>query len=249
MKVVVVIPARYGSSRFEGKVLAKDTGKYLVQHTYEKAMYADRPEKVLIATDDERVMAACRGFVANCVMTSEKHASGTDRVAEAVQNSDADIVINLQADEPEMDPAHIDYIAQLLQEHPWAHVATLVTGFENAAQVANPNVVKAVVNEENAAVYFSRSVIPYDREAGGVGELGGYLRHFGLYAYRRDFLLSYPSLPQTPLEKAEKLEQLRVLEHGYSIVTGRVDHVCEGIDTPEQYAAFVQRYKKARGTA
>lgn len=245
MKVIVVIPARYGSCRFEGKVLAKKTGKYLVQHTYERAMEAKSPVRVLIATDDERVMKACDVFTANCIMTSDKHPSGTDRIAEAVANSDAEIVVNVQADEPEIVPEHIDYVAHLLQEHPWAHMSTLVTAFESSEQVANPNVVKVVVNEENAAVYFSRSVIPYDRSAGGIGDIGNYLRHVGLYGYRMDFLRTYPSLEQTPLEKLEKLEQLRALEHGYSIVTGRVEHFCEGIDTPEQYAAFVARYKKS----
>ena len=284
MKVIAVIPARYDSTRFAGKVLAKDTGKYLIQHTYERACMAKTPEKVIIATDSEKVVAAAAEFGAECVMTSPDHQSGTDRIAEAVTkladsgqrigNSDVyakrytlnadDIVVNLQGDEPEIDPANIDYLARLLMDNPDCPMATLSAEFQTADQVADPNIVKVAIawsvqrgadrKDLNAkrcplnadcgeAIYFSRSVIPYDRDAAGVGNVQQYLRHLGIYAYRKDFLQKITSLPQTPLERIEKLEQLRAIENGYSILVGKVKHTCDGIDTPEQYAEFVKRCK------
>jgi 3-deoxy-manno-octulosonate cytidylyltransferase (CMP-KDO synthetase) len=291
VKVVAVIPARYGSTRFAGKVLAKDTGKYLIQHTYEQACRAKLPEKVIIAADDEKVAAAAKSFGADCVLTSPEHQSGTDRIAEAILklagsgqrtadrkdkelyakrytlNAD-DIVVNLQADEPEIDPANIDYLAELLINNPDYPMATLAANFQSSEQIPDPNIVKVVVawirvqgsgvrgqgsNERRAtsdgigrAVYFSRSPIPYNRESGGIGKVEQYLRHIGIYAYRKEFLLKITSLPQTPLEKIEKLEQLRALENGFDILVGKVEHTCDGIDTPEQYAEFVRRYKKGQ---
>lgn len=241
---MVVIPARYGSSRLAGKVLAKETGKYLVQHTYERALCAKRVREALIATDDERVMEACRRFGAPCVMTSVSHQSGTDRIAEAVAHCDCDIVVNLQADEPEIDPDYIDRVAGLLEDNPAAQMATLLAPFDSAADVANPNIVKCVADKNGRALYFSRSVVPYDRQAAGVGPVAQYRRHLGIYAYRRDFLKVFTSLPQSLLEQTEKLEQLRVLENGYTILTAMVEKAWDGVDTPEQYAAFVERMKK-----
>jgi 3-deoxy-manno-octulosonate cytidylyltransferase (CMP-KDO synthetase) len=243
VKIIVVIPARYGSSRLAGKVLAKETGKYLVQHTYERALCAKRVHEVVIATDDERVLTACRAFGAACEMTSAAHQSGTDRIAEAVAGRTCDIVVNLQADEPEIDPAYIDRVAALLEENPDAPIATLLAPFETAEDAANPNIVKCVTDKRGRALYFSRSVIPYDRQAAGVGELGVYLRHLGIYAYRKDFLKVFTILPPSPLERCEKLEQLRALENGYTIMTATVEKAWDGVDTPEQYAAFVERCK------
>ncbi|RKY08965.1 MAG: 3-deoxy-manno-octulosonate cytidylyltransferase [Planctomycetota bacterium] len=244
MKVVVVIPARYDSSRFRGKVLAKETGKYLVQHTYERALCAKRPEMVLIATDSVDVMAACKGFGAECVMTSAAHVSGTDRIAEAVKDVDAEVILNLQADEPDIDPADIDHLAGLLSDNPTADMATLVAEFDNAEAIADPNIVKAIVDKAGRAIYFSRSPIPYDRQAGGVGLGSQYLRHMGIYAFRKAFLMTFTALEQGALEKIEKLEQLRAIEHGYTIITGKVGYAWEGIDTPEQYEAFVKRHRQ-----
>jgi 3-deoxy-manno-octulosonate cytidylyltransferase (CMP-KDO synthetase) len=241
VEVLVVIPARYGSSRFEGKVLANQTGKFLVQHTCQQALKASKVDNVIVATDDDRVMAACKSFGADCVMTGLQHQSGTDRIAEAIADVDADIIVNVQADEPEMDPANIDYLVDLLNDNPQADMATLVTGFDSKEQVADPNVVKAITDNDGRAIYFSRSVIPYNRDSAGVGDVGGYLRHLGIYAYRKEFLLTFTSLEQSGLEKQEKLEQLRAIENGYTIITGKVEHSCEGIDTAEQYAAFVAR--------
>lgn len=244
MKIVVCIPARYDSTRFLGKVLAQDTGKYLVQHTYEQACKAGLPESVLIAADDERVVRAAESFGAPCVLTRADHQSGTDRIAEAVAGLDADIVVNVQGDEPEIDPDHIDLLARLLVENPDVPMATLASPLRLAEQVADPNVVKAIVDTRGRAIYFSRSAIPYDRDRNGIGPADQYLRHIGIYAYRRDFLLQLATLPQTPLEKTEKLEQLRVIENGFAILVGAVEHTAEGIDTPQQYAAFVQRYRQ-----
>jgi len=244
VEVLAVIPARYGSSRFEGKVLAKDTGKFLVQHTYERALCAKSVEKVLIAADSELVMEACASFGADCVMTSAAHQSGTDRIAEAVRDIDAEIIVNLQADEPEIDPANIDYLVRLLQKSD-ADMATLVARFENREQISDPNSVKAILDKNGRAIYFSRSVIPYDRQAGGVGQTDMYLRHLGIYAYRKDFLLKFTTLSEGKLEKCEKLEQLRAIEHGFSIITGKVEHAWDGIDTAQQYAEFVNRLKNS----
>jgi 3-deoxy-manno-octulosonate cytidylyltransferase (CMP-KDO synthetase) len=245
VKVYACIPARYGSTRFPAKVLAKDTGKFLIQHTYERACLAELPQKVIIATDDKKVVAAAKSFGAECIMTSPDCPSGTDRIAEAVADIDVDIVVNLQADEPEIDPKNIDYVAQLLIDNPGYPMATLAADFQNAQQIADPNIVKVITDCNNKAIYFSRSVIPYDRDKSGIGKLGHYLRHLGIYAYRKDFLLKITKLPQTPLEKIEKLEQLRALENGFSILVAKVKHTCDGIDTPDQYADFVRRYKKA----
>jgi len=242
--VVACIPARYGSTRFPAKVLAKDTGKFLIQHTYERACAAKLVERVIIATDDEKVLAAAKSFGAECVLTSPEHQSGTDRIAEAVAEMAVDIVVNLQADEPEIDPENIDYVARLLIENPDYPMATLAADFERPEQVADPNIVKVITNGDGRAIYFSRSPIPYDRDAGGIGKIGQYQRHLGIYAYRKDFLLKITTLPQTTLEKTEKLEQLRAIENGFEILVGKVEHTCDGIDTPEQYAEFVERCKK-----
>ena len=245
MNVIAIIPARFSSTRFAGKVLAKDTGKFLIQHTYERACLAKLPEKVIIAADDEKVAAAAETFGAECVLTSPDHQSGTDRIAEAVADMDVEIIVNLQGDEPEIDPENIDYLAQMLMDNPDCPMATLAAEFQNAGQVSDPNIVKVIIGCNNNAIYFSRWPIPYDREKAGVGDVKQYLRHIGIYAYRKKFLLEITALPQTPLEKTEKLEQLRAIENGYEILVGKVKHTCDGIDTPEQYAEFVKRYKES----
>ncbi len=244
MKIVAVIPARFGSTRFAGKVLARDTGKFLFQHTYEQACLAKLPEKVIIAADDQKVAAAADSFGAECILTSPEHKSGTDRIAEAVSDMDVEIVVNLQADEPEIDPDNIDYLARLLIENPHCRMATLAADFQSPEQVADPNIVKVIIDRNDKAIYFSRAPIPYDREKSGVGNVQQYLRHLGIYAYRKEFLLKITALPQTPLEKIEKLEQLRAIENGFDILVGKVEHTCDGIDTPQEYAEFVKRYRK-----
>jgi len=246
VRVLACIPARYGSTRFAGKVLARDTGKFLIQHTWEQACLAKLPQKVIIAADDERIIAAADTFGAECVLTSTEHKSGTDRVAEALADIDVGIVVNLQADEPEISPQNIDLLAQLLIDNPDCPMATLAADFQNPQQIADANIVKVITDCNGRAIYFSRAPIPYDREKSGIGETRQYLRHIGIYAYRKEFLLKITALPQSRLEKIEKLEQLRAIENGYSILVGKVAHTCDGIDTPEQYTDFVKRYKKVK---
>lgn len=241
VKVIVVIPARYGSSRMEGKVLAKDTGKYLVQHTYEKALKSRCASQVLIATDDQRVLRACQEFGAPCVMTRSDHPSGTDRIAEAAGGLDCQIVVNLQADEPDINPDYIDQAARLLVDHPEAEMATLLAPFERAEQAMDPNIVKCVTDLSGRALYFSRSLIPYDRQSAGLGITGLYKRHLGLYAYRKEYLIRFTRLKPSPLEQTEKLEQLRAIENGGTILTAMVEKAWDGIDTPRQYQEFIKR--------
>ena len=240
-KIIAVIPARYESTRFPGKVLASDTGKFLIQHTYEQVCQSKLIDNVIIAADNEKVRQACESFGATCVMTSSSHQSGTDRIAEAARQIETDIVVNIQADEPEIEPANIDLLGQLLIDNPKINMATLIAKFERKEQISDPNIVKVVISKDRHAKYFSRSVIPYDRDAGGIGDLANYYRHLGAYAYRKEFLMNITRLEQTKLEKIEKLEQLRVLEYGYTILTGLVAGCTDGIDTPEQYAEFVKR--------
>lgn len=244
MRILACIPARYSSTRFPAKVLAKDTGKYLIQHTYEQISRADSPDRIIIAADDKRVLEAAVSFGAECVMTSPDCKSGTDRIARAAADIDCDIVINLQADEPEIDPANIDMVVQLLIDNPDMPMATLAADFKTQDQICDPNIVKVILDNNSRAIYFSRSVIPFDRDASGVGDIKKYLRHIGIYAYRKDFLLKITKMPQTQLEKTEKLEQLRVIENGFKILVAKAEHTCDGIDTSGQYAEFVKRYEK-----
>jgi 3-deoxy-manno-octulosonate cytidylyltransferase (CMP-KDO synthetase) len=262
VKIVACIPARYGSTRFPAKVLAKKTGKFLIQHTYERACLAKLPQEVIIAADDEQIAAAAKSFGARCIMTSKSCKSGTDRIAQAVAGMRCDIVVNIQADEPEIEPGSIDKVAKLLVENPRVPMATLAAPLgstrstnsgqagspqvETAKQIADPNIVKVIIDKNGKAIYFSRSVIPYDREKGGIGNAKQYLRHLGIYAYRKDFLLKITKLPQSSLEKKEKLEQLRAIENGFEILVGKVKRTCDGIDTRQQYAEFVRRYRNKK---
>jgi 3-deoxy-manno-octulosonate cytidylyltransferase (CMP-KDO synthetase) len=245
VKITAVIPARYESTRFPGKVLAKETGKYLIQHTFEQVCKSKLIQKVIIATDSQIVLDACKSFGAEGVMTSATHQSGTDRIAEAVMKIDTDIIINVQGDEPEIEPANIELLAQLMIDNRQAKMATLVSKFEDKEQILNPNIVKVIIGKDKFAKYFSRSVIPYCREDGPVGNIDDYYRHLGIYAYTKEFLLHITKLPAGRLEKIEQLEQLRVIEYGFGILTGLVKHIAPGIDTPQQYKDFVKRVKKA----
>jgi 3-deoxy-manno-octulosonate cytidylyltransferase (CMP-KDO synthetase) len=238
MRYAIVIPARYASSRLPGKMLLKATGKYLVQHVYERASQA-KAAAVLVATDDERILRAVKEFGGTAVSTSPHHPSGTDRVAEAARHVDADVIVNLQGDEPHIDPGHLDLLPQLLQMDSGAAMATLATPLTSLDQYQNPNCVKVVCDSLGRALYFSRSPLPYVRD--GQPSLGRppFLQHVGLYAYRRDFLLQLAELPPAPLEALEKLEQLRVLHAGHAITVGVVDHAGQGIDTQADYDAFV----------
>jgi 3-deoxy-manno-octulosonate cytidylyltransferase (CMP-KDO synthetase) len=248
MRTAIVIPARYASSRLPGKPLLKQTGKYLVQHVYERACRAHRAGQVLVATDDSRIVAAVESFGGRVVLTRRDHASGTDRVAEVAERLDADTVINLQGDEPLVDPAALDLLADLLEHDGGAEMATLAVPITSREQWHNPNCVKVVCDAAGTALYFSRSPIPYVRDGGPdfTAEPPRFLQHLGLYAYRRDFLLRLARLPPHPLEQLEKLEQLRVLAGGQRIRVGLVRHAAVGVDTPEDYERFLQAYRQTR---
>lgn len=246
MKSVAIIPARYASTRFPGKPLAKETGKYLIQHVVEQVTRASTIDDVIVATDDERIFQAVNAFGGHPVMTRADHPTGTDRVAEVAETLDADVIVNVQGDEPEIDPAGIDRVVALLADNPDVPVATLACPFPPGADPADPNAVKVVLDARGRALYFSRSLIPYPRDrAGTPDDPSCRLLHIGIYAYRRTFLLELARLAPTPLEQREKLEQLRVLEHGHPIAVAVVERAAIGIDTPEDYAAFVERSRRA----
>lgn len=245
---IAIIPARIASQRFPGKVLARDTGKPLIQHVWEAATRSAAAPRVIVATDDVTVEAACRGFGAECVMTRADHPNGSSRLAEAcalLAVPPDTIVVNVQGDEPEMDPALIDaVVGELRAGH--AEVSTIASPFAPRDDPSNPNIVKVVLARDGRAMYFSRALIPHVRD--GSADAVAPLRHVGLYAYRRRMLDQYLQLAETPLELAEKLEQLRWLEHGIGIAVAVREAHHASIDTPEQYAAFVARHRAAMGT-
>ena len=237
-----MIPARIGSTRFAEKVLAADTGRPMVQHVVERARLAEAVSEVIVATDSPRVADALRPFGTTVVMTAPTHPSGTDRVAEVMADRDEQIVVNVQADEPEIDPAVIDALVRRLIETD-DDMATAAAPYPADADPADMNLVKVVTALDGRAIYFSRAPIPHARDAAGPRE---YHLHLGIYAYRRDFLLRFAGWGPTPLESLEKLEQLRALEHGASVGVIRVSHVHHGIDTRGQYEAFALRSRKRR---
>ena len=245
MSVLCVIPARYGAKRFPGKPLASQSGKPLIQHVYEAAAGAKRVDAVVVATDDERIRTAVEAFGGRAVLTRADHPCGTNRVAEAAEVfPDAEIVINLQGDEPELDPALLDRLVEEMQKDPGIDLATLA-GPLSAEEAADPNAVKVVLAANGDALYFSRAPIPAARD-GEKFRRAPILLHFGIYAFRADALRAYARMPQTPLERTERLEQLRWLEHGRRIRVLVTDHRPAGVDTPEDYAAFVERRRKAQ---
>lgn len=246
MAATVVIPARYGSTRFPAKILASKTGKPLVQHVAERAKLASRVREVIVATDDARIVEALRPFGTRAVMTSPEHQSGTDRIAEVAQGLSDDIIINVQGDEPEIEPEIINALIERLEQSS-DDMATAATAFPDHADVADPNLVKVVTDRDGRAIYFSRSPVPFWRDRTS-GNPPAYYLHLGIYAYRREFLLQFSSWPPTPLEHAEKLEQLRALEHGRSIYVLTVARATHGIDTAEQYDDFVRRHKTGTAT-
>ncbi len=202
----------------------------MLQHVWERASRAQYLSGVLVATDDERIAAAARGFGARVRMTSPDHASGTDRVAEAASSTDAEIVVNIQGDEPLIDPAAIDTAVLPLVHEPELAMATLKKRIEDPREIADANVVKVVTARNGDAIYFSRCAIPFDRDR---SQSTTYYKHIGLYVYRREFLLTYPALPVGPLEQAERLEQLRALESGFAIRVVETEYESLGVDTPE----------------
>jgi 3-deoxy-manno-octulosonate cytidylyltransferase (CMP-KDO synthetase) len=231
MNVVGVIPARFASTRLPGKPLQDIVGKPMIQHVYENAARSKILSDIVVATDDERIRAAVAGFGGKAMLTSRDHNTGTDRVAEVARSMGAGIVVNIQGDEPFVAPGMIDEIVQPLLDDPDLPMCTSMHEIADPADYANPNVVKVVVDLSGNALYFSRSLIPYPRRTEGHRAF----EHIGMYAYTKDFLLAYASLPQTPLEKLESLEQLRVIEHGYRlrVVETRQDYIPLSVDTQE----------------
>jgi 3-deoxy-manno-octulosonate cytidylyltransferase (CMP-KDO synthetase) len=244
--VVAIIPARYASSRLPGKPLASIAGQPMIRHVYERTRRARGVGRTLIATDDERIAAAARSFGAEVVMTPVDCPTGTDRVAGVVRGRRETYVVNVQGDEPEFDPDEVGTLLDAMRRNTSLPMGTLAAVAESP-EIDRPSVVKVVLDREGCALYFSRSRIPFHRDAAPGDALEPpVLRHIGIYAFRRDALLAYAALEPTPLERAEKLEQLRALENGWKIrvVTGR--RAPPGIDTPEDYDAFVARAASVR---
>lgn len=232
-KILGVIPARYASSRFPGKALSLIDSRTMLEHVYERVSKARYLGYVVVATDDQRIYDEARRFGARVQMTREDHLSGTDRVAEvAFAFEDADLVVNIQGDEPLIDPDAIDAAVLPLMEEPAIPMGTLKKKIENVREVQDPNVVKVVTDRFENAIYFSRSTIPFPRE----NDPATHFKHIGLYVYRRDFLLRYSDLPVGPLERAERLEQLRALENGHKIRVVETDYESLGVDTPGDLA-------------
>ncbi|HVG53975.1 MAG TPA: 3-deoxy-manno-octulosonate cytidylyltransferase [Vicinamibacterales bacterium] len=228
--VVAVIPARYASSRFPGKPLADLAGRPMVEHVYRRAAEAPGVDAVVVATDDQRVADAVERFGGIARMTRSDHQTGMDRIAEVARDLTALIIVNVQGDEPLVQPSAITQMVDALHADPDLQMSTLRTPIRSDADYASPHVVKVVVDHRDNALYFSRAPIPYVRER---PPEGGHYKHLGLYAYRRAFLLSLAALPQTALERAESLEQLRALEHGFRIRAVETQYDSIGVDTPE----------------
>ncbi len=230
-----MIPARFASSRFPGKSLASIAGKPMLQHVYERASQARYLSKLIVATDDERIYKAARSFGAAVVMTRADHLSGTDRVAEAASGDTASVIVNVQGDEPLIDPTAIDAATLALLDDPDVPMATLKKVIEDPCEIDDPNVVKVVTNLAGDAIYFSRCPIPYVREAPVSRDNGHsvHYKHLGLYVYQREFLLAYSGLPVGPLERMERLEQLRALENGHRVRVVETEYESLGVDTPE----------------
>jgi 3-deoxy-manno-octulosonate cytidylyltransferase (CMP-KDO synthetase) len=228
---IVVIPARYGSSRLPGKPLARIAGRTMIEHVYRRAAASRSVSAVLVATDDRRVAEAVEAFGGEVRMTRASHRSGTERLAEVAESLTCDLVVNVQGDEPLMDPRMIDQAIAPLAADATLQMGTLRRAIADPAELASPHVVKVVVDCRDRALYFSRAAIPGRRD--GSATLAGAFKHVGLYVYRREFLLRFAGLPATPLEQAELLEQLRALEHGYPVVAVETSFDSIGVDTPE----------------
>ena len=259
MKIIGIIPARLQSTRLPRKLLLNETGQPLLQYVWEAANKTESLDEVIVATDSEEIAECVHKFGGRVEMTGD-HPSGSDRVAEVVRRycDDAEIIVNLQGDEPELQPSSVDLLVQTLIDTPGSEMATLATPLWSAEEVRDPGNVKTVLAADGRALYFSRSPVPYVRDqspeeyfanANQSGTIGGeetrspWLLHLGIYGYRRDFLLELTTRPPSRLEELEKLEQLRALEAGATIQVAIIDHRSVGIDTPEDYARFVERQK------
>jgi 3-deoxy-manno-octulosonate cytidylyltransferase (CMP-KDO synthetase) len=243
MDVIGVIPARYQSTRFAGKVLADIMGKPMLQHVWERAKQSRMLDDLIIACDDEIILKAANKFGAKAIMTSREHSCGTDRISEVVNPLDVKVVINIQGDEPLIHPMMIDSIARALLEDPSVNMATISKKIDDSIQVFDPNVVKVVVDKNNFALYFSRAPIPFLSPNAEIEQVI-YYKHIGLYGYTKDFLFTYKNLPASSLEKTEKLEQLRVLSEGFKIKVIETTFETVGVDTPEDLEKVKERLQK-----
>lgn len=241
-RAVAVIPARYASLRFPGKALAMVGGKPLIQHVWERARLLTAVERVVVATDDERIARTVRDFGGMAVMTSAAHPSGTDRVAEAMRGEDVELVVNLQGDEPSFDAKAVDELVGLMAEDRTIQMGTLAHPIRDDEELADVNANKVVLDQAGYALYFSRAPIPYRRQPGLVTPL----RHIGIYVFRAPFLQRFATLAPTPLERSETLEQLRALEHGVRIRVLVTPHASLGVDTPADLARLAAQL--AEGT-
>jgi len=240
MRIVGVIPARYDSSRYPGKPLADICGKPMIQHVYERSIKASRLDRLVVATDDSRILNVVEGFAGEALLTRSDHSSGTDRVAEVaglLGLAEDDVLVNIQGDEPLVEPVMIERLIEAMERSPECPMATLAFAGRNEADYRSSNVVKVVVDESGRALYFSRSPIPFCRD--GSEESLPFLKHLGFYAYRHGFLKTFTGLAPGKLELLEKLEQLRALEHGYTIQVALSPVETHGVDTPEDLKRLV----------
>lgn len=249
LKIIGVIPARYASVRFPGKALAKIDGKTMIRHVYERAKGAKILSDIIVATDDKRIVDEVLSFKGKAVMTRE-HASGTDRIAEAVKNTDVDVVVNIQGDEPLMEPEMITRVINPFLDDSSVVMSTLAAEITDALDLCNQNIVKIVLDKDDFALYFSRAPIPYPRETMEKSKKTEipvrFLKHIGIYAYTKKFLLDFTKLPVSKLEKAEKLEQLRALENGYKIKVLVTEHESVPVDVPDDVKKVEQLVRKGK---
>jgi len=242
-KVIVVIPARYASTRLPGKPLVPLAGKPMVQHAYERAKRAQTVHRVMVATDDQRIMDAVTAFGGEARMTRSDHRTGTERIAEVAVHEAGDVFVNVQGDEPLIDPVAIDTAVGALLEEPQAQISTVATPIRHAGDILDPNVVKTVLDFDGNALYFSRAPIPWIRDTQQKLHVK-FWKHLGLYVFQREALLEYPTLPQGELEKIEQLEQLRWLENGWKIRVAEVAHDAVSVDVPEDVARVEKLMEK-----
>jgi 3-deoxy-manno-octulosonate cytidylyltransferase (CMP-KDO synthetase) len=242
-EVVIVILARFGSTRLPGKPLVSLAGKPMIQHVYERAKLAGRADRVIVATDDERIMKAVASFGGAARMTRPDHRTGTERVAEVAAHEKGDVFVNVQGDEPLLDPVAVDTAIDALLEEPAASIATVATPIKTPPDIMDPNVVKTVLDFDNNGLYFSRAPIPWVRDTASKIQVR-HLKHLGLYVFQRDALLEYPTLPQGELERIEQLEQLRWLENGWKIRVAEVEHDAVSVDVPEDVARVEKLLQK-----
>lgn len=234
-EVVIIIPARFGATRLPGKPLVSLAGKPMIQRVYGRAMMAARASRVIVATDDERIVKAVESFGGIARMTRVDHRTGTERVAEVAAHEKGDVFVNVQGDEPLLDPSAVDIAVNALLEEPEAAISTVATAIKTPADIMDPNVVKTVLDFDNNGIYFSRAPIPWVRDTASKIQVR-HLKHLGLYVFQRDALLEYPTLPQGELERIEQLEQLRWLENGWKIRVAEVEHDAVSVDVPEDVA-------------